>query len=688
MLQHLVTDKNFSICMHFVVKCCVVVSVDYFSNFILFVVFQCRGVVAPTFSPVVYGSSIAAGLRVGIHLALQPLATPIQLPFRYLRRLPQFQLVQTSASVRFMSLHHSCVEHGQLIMEEVLPGLTQEVAYQEAVAIEQTDEIENPDDSDDGLESCTASEAEESEGITPIPKSSLDEGAVNKADAKIQHAIRLRNNLVDVVFYQNEERYRPMLRQLQALNPTKKMLKVSGLGIVLNHMRMWPEPLRTDVLALAEKWNKLGPHNRDIDGCWLDVRMNPDHQMIWGGRKRQSFMQTADTFATWFIHNDPEVSSDVVQKKAAFLLTLRGFTNPKALADVDIEEVAHMTTDPVVKSTVRRAIEVETSRACALRHKRKLDLIELARKKHIGDVLYVDGNAIAHEMFAAAAPDALDKADHKLKLQGVSSTTDRPKPQQLMKQFQKASQQGNKENLVANMEEKMSAVQAHCWAGSNGSVRSGLKSFCTFALNFLGYNPGETLPPRSARDVCLWLCCCFTCSGTAANYVSYLRSGCTKGGFGKMEWDDHSVKMSLKGLTKMNIKLWQGPKRIAFLLRYFMVQALATYNQYRNLMAMALFIVFNYEFCLRSKSEGLLVYVGRESDTPELLRSGLRPNGVHIKEENGEKMLVYVMGKRKNRPQGSFLVRRCHCCRPGNRVCVVCEAAKALVGRHVAEICW
>ena len=133
MLQHLVTDKNFSICMHFGVKFCVVVSVDNFSNFVLFVVFQCRGFVAPTFSPVVHGSSSAVGVRVGIHLALQPLATPIQLPFRYLRRLPQFQLVQTSASVRFMSLHHSCVEHGQLIMEEVLPGLTQEVAYQESV---------------------------------------------------------------------------------------------------------------------------------------------------------------------------------------------------------------------------------------------------------------------------------------------------------------------------------------------------------------------------------------------------------------------------------------------------------------------------------------------------------------------------------------------------------------------------
>ena len=70
----------------------------------------------------------------------------------------------------------------------------------------------------------------------------------------------------------------------------------------------------------------------------------------------------------------------------------------------------------------------------------------------------------------------------------------------------------------------------------------------------------------------------------------------------------------------MNVKLWQGPKRIAFLLRYYMVQALATYSLYKKLTAMVLFYVFNHEFCLRTQSEGLLVFVGDETDTPEKLR--------------------------------------------------------------------
>ena len=74
---------------------------------------------------------------------------------------------------------------------------------------------------------------------------------------------------------------------------------------------------------------------------------------------------------------------------------------------------SHMTTDPVVKSTVRRAIEVQTSRAAELSHKRKMEWIELARKKHCGDQICVNGNVIAHELFAAAAPDALDSADAK-----------------------------------------------------------------------------------------------------------------------------------------------------------------------------------------------------------------------------------------------------------------------------------
>ena len=91
----------------------------------------------------------------------------------------------------------------------------------------------------------------ESEHVTPVPKVTLDEVKVNKDDATIQHAIRIRNNLVAVISYQQQERYKPMLRQLKALRPTRNILSYSGLGILLNHMRLRPEPLRTEVVALS-----------------------------------------------------------------------------------------------------------------------------------------------------------------------------------------------------------------------------------------------------------------------------------------------------------------------------------------------------------------------------------------------------------------------------------------------------
>ena len=254
------------------------------------------------------------------------------------------------------------------------------------------------------------------------------------------------------------------------------------MGILLNHMRLWPELLRTEVVALNADWQKLGKSDdRNINGCWMDVKNQPLHDKVWGGRKRQRFMEIADHFANWFFHNDPEVQSEIVQKKAAFILTLRGFTTMAELADVEIEEVAHMTTDPVVKSSVRRAIELQTARAAALRSKRKSELFELARKKHAGDQICVDGNIIAAEMFSAGAPDALERADEKLSEMGVTSTAQRPRPRTLIQQFEKAAQNQNKENLIANMNKKMSAVQAHCWAGSKASVRSGLRSFCLSA---------------------------------------------------------------------------------------------------------------------------------------------------------------------------------------------------------------
>ena len=100
---------------------------------------------------------------------------------------------------------------------------------------------------------------------------------------------------------------------------------------------------------------------------------------------------------------------------------------------------------------------------------------------------------------------------------------------------------------------------------SLASVASGLKCWHHFASGVLSHPNTGTLPPRSCRDVCLYVGI-FCNSGTAANYVSYLRFGCVSNGYNILWWDLPPLKMTLKGLTKATIEHFVGPTRIYVLL--------------------------------------------------------------------------------------------------------------------------
>jgi len=174
--------------------------------------------------------------------------------------------------------------------------------------------------------------------------------------------------------------------------------------------------------------------------------------------------------------------------------------------------------------------------------------------------------------------------------------------------------------------------------------------------------------------------------GTAANYMTYLRTACAMAGRPKVEWDDNSKKFSERAVGKMLLKMWGGPKRIPFLIPYALVQGLAVFNEMTQIVAMALVVVFNFEFLLPTNSEGLVVYMGEHDDVTKQ-ESGKplgRPNGVHI----SEKKFVNIMAKCKNRPRGSVLRRCCHCQRKGNQVCVVCDMTKLLKDKVPGDLVW
>ena len=217
---------------------------------------------------------------------------------------------------------------------------------------------------------------------------------------------------------------------------------------------------------------------------------------------------------------------------------------------------------------------------------------------------------------------------------------------------------------------------------SLASVSSGLKCWHHFAAGVLSYPSNGTLPPRLCRDVCLYVGI-FCNSGTAANYISYLRFGCVSNGYDISWWDLPPLKMTLKGLTKATIEHFVGPMRVHFPLMDRWVWIMITHEKRNGNSRRAMCYLTNWEFLLRTHSEGLVVWKGEPSDPTTKPKA--RRNGLWI---DSKKQLAMWMKVRKNRPLGSTLVRACSCSLTGNDFCAACQVGRYMESFSTGEVLW
>ena len=185
-------------------------------------------------------------------------------------------------------------------------------------------------------------------------------------------------------------------------------------------------------------------------------------------------------------------------------------------------------------------------------------------------------------------------------------------------------------------------------------VASGLKAWHLYATGILGYSEEATLPPYSSEHVCGWLTL-FANPGTAANYLSYLRWACRE--FRKdLSWSDSAVASLLKSMKKVDLhtRISQMPEGVR----------LAESDVYRlGLLAWELgdpefgiLTTLSYSFLFRVASECIPLEIGTAAEAVSPLPEG-RHSGIYV--ANGK--LHVRLRSRKNRPQGSLLIRECNC---------------------------
>ncbi|CAK0862125.1 unnamed protein product [Prorocentrum cordatum] len=194
-------------------------------------------------------------------------------------------------------------------------------------------------------------------------------------------------------------------------------------------------------------------------------------------------------------------------------------------------------------------------------------------------------------------------------------------------------------------EERVRAMLQPC-ARSLPSVRSGLKCWGAYCIRMLKY-PCMQLPPACA-DLVAWGAL-FRCGETCANYCSYVKIGCLLTGVCVAVFDRPEVR---RARAAVRARADWTPRPRLFI-RKSAVAALVELGARRPewLRASMLFL-FAYTFLLRVPSEALpAVRVADAGDAPPFQAALVL----------GKSELTLLLRRRKNRPQGSRLSRKCWC---------------------------
>ena len=90
-----------------------------------------------------------------------------------------------------------------------------------------------------------------------------------------------------------------------------------------------------------------------------------------------------------------------------------------------------------------------------------------------------------------------------------------------------------------------------------------------------------------------------------------------------------------------------------------------------------------FDFLLRTRSEGLVVWKGEPSDPTTKPKN--RKSGLWV---DSKKQLVLWLKVRKNRPLGSTLVRACSCSITGKEFCAACQDGRYMESFSTGEVLW
>ena len=257
--------------------------------------------------------------------------------------------------------------------------------------------------------------------LAPVDPGSVELTAVsdndNKARLKEQQAIsvalRWRARLLEAWAQRQSEKFKPLLRQADALTVSAAVLAQTGIGFLAKDSSYWPQSLHAELHRVYSRWRDIA-RGRNPDAGPKSVVLSREKVPL-RGIKAAKFLEKADHLGSWMYHSDKEVVSKEIYQEAAFIMTLHGIDDPAGMDGFMPQDAGDFTTNPVVASCLSRAF----ARATTLGRSKRAGDMEASIQAEITKVRektrpMSDALQVADSLVTSADPKEHDVVDTQL----------------------------------------------------------------------------------------------------------------------------------------------------------------------------------------------------------------------------------------------------------------------------------
>jgi len=462
--------------------------------------------------------------------------------------------------------------------------------------------------------------------------------------------MRLRTEIVRAAAMKEVGRLRTLALRVRNARMDPELLMETGLPWLLREEDIWRgTKVEAVVQAVLKKWTDEVREKTSKEPDWQKKPKKPPMR----GLTARLFIEVVERMEEW-LKNDRLDDQWDGYRRLAYDLAIRGYDTPATLDACDVEDFAFVKEDGDAKGVLQRAILAATEIGRIKRRQRceTLAVVETRR------TIEVNAKVAADEWLDAKKVErSMEQADRVLENMAIRSE----KPAVRMEEMGQAGQMGK--DVQSPLMNKCLLTILECRKASLPAIRSAVRSWHLFALMVLMVPLGSTLQPVCSMHVMMWLCCLKN-HGTAQNYYGHLVFFVKFMG-GDLSWIDGRMELYMKSRKKLKMDDMNVVKSCPFLLTSAHIRCLVEHFERRGEKWFLVLVLVGWNFLLRMASEAFPLEKGAQEERDNL------PEGRHSAVWVDGNFTTHIrLARRKNRPKGSYLQRKCSCASTGKRLCV------------------